>query len=118
MRSRGKRQVIEYQQVGTLARGNRTAQLVRVAAAVIQAKRLGRGEGRHGDSDHGVDTGLNRHAAGIVDHAGRKRVGRGAVVGRKAATASTGGVFQQHRRQVGKVMAAGALAQHDIHAAG
>ena len=80
MRSRGKRQVIEYQQVGTLARGNRTAQLVRVAAAVIQAKRLGRGEGRHGDSDHGVDTGLNRHAAGIVDHAGRKRIGRGTVV--------------------------------------
>ena len=118
MRSRGKRQVVEHQQVGTLARGDGATQFVRVAATVVQAKRLGRGQGRHRDGDHGVDTGLDGHAAGVVDHAGRKRVGGSAVVGRKAATASTGGVFQQHRRQVGKVMAAGALAQHDIHAAG
>ena len=118
MRSRGKRQVVEHQQVGTLARGDGATQFVRVAATVVQAKRLGRGQGRHRDGNHGVNTGLDSHAAGVVDHAGRKRVGRGAVVGRKAATASTGGVFQQHRRQVGKVMAAGALAQHDIHAAG
>ena len=116
MRRRGKRQVIEHQQVGTLARGNRTTQLVRVAAAVIQAKRLGRGEGRHRDSDHGVDTGLNRHAAGIVDHAGRKRIGRGAVVSRKAAAAGARGVLQQHRRQIGQVMAARTLAQHHVHA--
>ena len=116
MRSRSKRQVIEHQQVGTLARGNRTTQLVRVAAAVIQAKRLGRGEGRHRDSDHGVDTGLDGHAAGIVDHAGRKRIGRGAVVSRKAAAAGARGVLQQHRRQIGQVMAARALAQHHVHA--
>ena len=93
MRSRGKRQVIEHQQVGTLARGNRTAELVRVAAAVIQAKRLGRGEGRHRDSDHGVDTGLNRHAAGIVDHAGCKHIGGSTVVGRKAAAAGARGIL-------------------------
>ena len=117
MRSRGKRQVIEHQQVGTLARGNRTAELVRVAAAVIQAKRLGRGEGRHRDSDHGVDTGLNRHAAGIVDHAGCKRIGRSAVVSRKAAAAGARGILQQHRRQVGQIMAARTLAQHHVHAA-
>ena len=118
MRSRSKRQVIEHQQVGTLARGNRTTQLVRVAAAVIQAKRLGRGEGRHRDSDHGVDTGLNRHAAGIVDHAGRKSIGGSAVVGRKAAAAGAGRVLQQHRRQIGQVVAARTLTQHHIHAAG
>ena len=117
MRSRGKRQVIEHQQVGTLARGDGATQFVRVAAAVIQAKRLSRGKGRHGDSDHRVDTGLNRHAAGVVDHAGRKRIGRSAVVGRKAATAGTGRILQQHRRQVGQVMAARTLAQHHIHAA-
>ena len=118
MRSRGKRQVIEHQQVGTLARGNRTAELVRVAAAVIQAKRLGRGEGRHRDSDHRVDASLDGHAAGIVDHAGRKRVGGSAVVGRKAAAAGAGGVFQQHRGQIGQIVAARALTQHHIHAAG
>ena len=117
MRSRGKRQVVEHQQVGTLARGNRTAELVRVAAAVIQAKRLGRGEGRHRDSDHGVDTGLNRHAAGIVDHAGCKRIGRSAVVSHKAAAAGARGILQQHRRQVGQIMAARTLAQHHVHAA-
>ena len=90
---------------------------MRVAAAVIQAKRLGRGEGRHRDSDHGVDAGLDGHTAGIVDHAGRKSIGGSAVVGRKAAAAGTGGVFQQHRRQVGQVMAARAFAQHHVHAA-
>ena len=118
MRSRGKRQVIEHQQVGTLARGDGATQFVRVAATVVQAKRLGRGEGRHGDSDHGVDTGLNRHAAGIVDHAGRKRIGRGAVVSRKAAAAGARGILQQHRGQIGQVVAARALTQHHIHAAG
>ena len=118
MRGRGKGQVIEHQQVGALARSDRAAELMRVTTAVVQAKGLGRGKRRHGDGDHRVDAGLDGHAAGVVDHAGRKRVGGSAVVGRKAATASTGGVFQQHRRQVGKVMAAGALAQHDIHAAG
>ena len=118
MRSRGKRQVIEHQQVGTLARGDGTTPLVRVAAAVIQAKRLGRGEGRHRDSDHGVDAGLDGHAAGIVDHAGRKCIGRGAVVSRKAAAAGAGRVLQQHRGQIGQVVAARALTQHHIHAAG
>ena len=117
MRSLSKRQVIEQQQVGTLARGDGATQFVRVAATVVQAKRLGRGEGRHGDSDHGVDTGLNRHAAGVVDHAGRKCIGGSAVIGREAAAAGTGGVFQQHRRQIGQVMAARAFAQHHIHAA-
>ena len=118
MRSRSKRQVIEHQQVGTLARGNRTTQLVRVAAAVIQAKRLGRGEGRHRDGDHRVDAGLDGHAAGIVDHAGRKSIGGSAVVGRKAAAAGAGRVLQQHRRQIGQVVAARTLTQHHIHAAG
>ena len=118
MRGRGKRQIVEHQQVGTLARSDGAAELMRIAATVVQAKGLGRGKGRHGDGDHRVDAGLDGHAAGVVDHAGRKRVGGSAVVGRKAAAASTGGVFQQHRRQVGKIMAAGALAQHDIHAAG
>ena len=117
MRSRGKRQVIEHQQVGTLARGDGATQLVRVAATVVQAKRLGRGQGRHRDSDHGVDTGLNRHAAGVIDHAGRKRVGGSTVVSRKAATAGTGRILQQHRRQVGQVMAARTFAQHHVHAA-
>ena len=118
MRSRGKRQIIEHQQVGTLARGDGATQLVRVAAAVVQAKCLSRGKGRHGDGDHRVDAGLDSHATGIVDHTGRKRVGRGAVVGRKAAATGAGGVLQQHRRQVGQVVAARALAQHHIHAAG
>ena len=118
MRSRGKRQVVEYQQVGALARGDGAAQLVRVAAAVVQAKRLGRGERCHGDGNHRVNTGLDSHTAGIVDHAGRKRIGGSAVVGRKAATTGTGRVLQQHRGQVGEVVAARALAQHHIHAAG
>ena len=118
MRSRGKRQVIEHQQVGTLARGNRTAELVRVAATVVQAKRLGRGEGRHRNGDHRVNADLDSHAAGVVDHTGRKCVGGSTVVGRKAAAAGTGGVFQQHRRQVGQIMAARTFAQHHIHAAG
>ena len=118
MRSRSKRQVIEHQQVGTLARGNRTTQLVRVAAAVIQAKRLGRGEGRHRDSDHGVDTGLDSHTAGVVDHTGRKRVGGSTVVSRKTAAAGARGILQQHRGQIGQVVAARALTQHHIHAAG
>ena len=117
MRSCGKRQVVEYQQVGTLAWSDGATQFVRVAAAVIQAKRLGRGERRHRDSDHGVDTGLNRHAAGIVDHAGRKSIGGSAVVGRKAAAAGAGRVLQQHRGQIGQVVAARALTQHHIHAA-
>ena len=117
MRSRGKRQVVEYQQVGTLARGDGATQLVRVAATVVQAKHLGRGQGRHRDSDHGVDTGLNRHAAGVIDHAGRKRVEGSTVVSRKAATAGTGRILQQHRRQVGQVMAARTFAQHHVHAA-
>ena len=116
MRSRGKRQVIEHQQVGTLARGDGAAELVRVAAAVIKAKRLGRGEGRHRNGNHGVNAGLDSHAAGVVDHTGRKCVGGGTVVGRKAAAAGTGGVFQQYRRQVGQVMAARAFAQHHVHA--
>ena len=118
MRSLGKRQVIEHQQVGTLARGDRTAKLVWVAATVVQAKRLGRGKGCHRDGDHRVNTGLDSHATGVVDHTGRKRVGGSTVVGRKAATAGTCGVFQQHRRQVSQVMAARTLAQHHIHAAG
>ena len=74
MRSRGKRQVVEHQQVGTLARGDGATQFVRVAATVVQAKRLGRGKGRHGYGDHRVDTCLDSHAAGIVDHTGRKRI--------------------------------------------
>ena len=37
----------QYQQVGTLARGDGATQLVRVAATVVQAKRLSRGKGRH-----------------------------------------------------------------------
>ena len=74
MRSRDKRQVVEHQQVGTLARGDGATQLVRVAATVVQAKRLGRGQGRHRDGNHGVNTGLDSHAAGIVDHTGRKRI--------------------------------------------
>ena len=110
MRSRGKRQVIEHQQVGALARGDRATELVRVATAVVQAKCLSRGKGRHGDGDHRVDAGLDSHAAGVVDHSGRKRVGGSTVVGRKAATAGTGRIFQQHRRQVGQVMAARAFA--------
>ena len=91
---------------------------MRVAAAVIQAKRLGRGQGRHRDGNHGINTGLDSHAAGIVDHTGRKRVGGGAVIGREAAATGAGGVLQQHRRQVGQVVAARTLAQHHIHAAG
>ena len=118
MRSCGKRQVIEHQQVGTLARGDGATQLVRIAATVVQAKRLGRGQRRHRDGNHGVNTSLDSHAAGIVDHAGRKRIGGSAVVGRKAASTGAGGVFQQHRRQIGQVMAARTLAQHHIHAAG
>ena len=90
---------------------------MRVAATVVQAKRLGCGQGRHRDGNHGVNTGLNRYAAGIVDHTGRKRVGGSTVVGRKAAAAGTGGVLQQHRRQVGQVVATRTLAQHHIHAA-
>ena len=98
MRSRGKRQVVEYQQVGTLARGDGATQLMRVAAAVVQAKCLSRGKGRHGDGDHRVDADLDGHAAGIVDHAGRKSIGGSAVVGRKAAAAGARGILQQHRR--------------------
>ena len=98
MRSCGKRQVVEHQQVGTLAWGDRAAELMRVATAVVQAKCLSRGKGRHGDGDHRVDASLDGHAAGIVDHAGRKRVGGSAVVGRKAAAAGARGILQQHRR--------------------
>ena len=93
MRSCGKRQVVEHQQVGTLAWGDRAAELMRVATAVVQAKCLSRRKGRHGDGDHGVDTGLDSHAAGVVDHTGRKRVGGSAVVGRKAAAAGTGRIL-------------------------
>ncbi len=118
MRSCGKRQVVEYQQVGTLARGDGATQLVWIAATVVQAKRLGRGQGRHRDGNHGVNTGLDSHAAGIVDHTGRKRIGGSTVIGRKTAAAGTGGVLQQHRRQVGQVVATRALAQHHIHATG
>ena len=118
MRSLGKRKVIEHQQVGALARGDRATELVWVAAAVVQAKCLSRRKGRHGDGDHRVDAGLDSHATGIVDHTGRKRVGRSTVVGRKAAATGAGGVLQQHRRQVGQVVAARAIAQHHIHAAG
>ena len=89
-----------------------------VAATVVQAKRLSRRQGRHRDGNHGVNTGLDSHAAGIVDHAGRKRIRGSAVVGRKAAAAGTSGVFQQHRRQVGQVVATRTFAQHHIHAAG
>lgn len=91
---------------------------MRVAAAVVQAKCLSRGKGRHGDGDHGVDTGLDSHAAGIVDHAGRKSIGGSAVIGRKAAAAGAGRILQQHRGQIGQVVAARALTQHHIHAAG
>ena len=98
MRSLGKRQVIKQQQVGALARGDCAAELVRVAAAVVQAKCLSRGKGRHGDGDHRVDADLDGHAAGIVDHAGRKSIGGSAVVGRKAAAAGARGILQQHRR--------------------
>ena len=118
MRSLGKRQVIEQQQVGAFARGDRATELMRVATAVVQAKCLSRGKGRHGDGDHRVDAGLDGHAAGIVDHAGRKSIGGSAVVGRKAAAAGAGRVLQQHRRQIGQVVAARALTQHHIHAAG
>ena len=118
MRGRGKGQVIEHQQVGALARSDRAAELVRVAAAVVQAKCLSRGKGRHRDGDHGVDTGLDSHAAGIVDHAGRKSIGGSAIVGRKAAAAGAGRILQQHRGQIGQVVAARALTQHHIHAAG
>ena len=118
MRSLGKRQVIKQQQVGALARGDCAAELVRVAAAVVQAKCLSRGKGRHGDGDHRIDAGLDGHAAGIVDHAGRKSIGGSTVVGRKAAAAGAGRVLQQHRGQIGQVVAARALTQHHIHAAG
>ena len=118
MRSLGKRQVIEQQQVGAFARGDRATELMRVATAVVQAKCLSRGKGRHGDGGHRVDAGLDGHAAGIVDHAGRKSIGGSAVVGRKAAAAGAGRVLQQHRRQIGQVVAARTLTQHHIHAAG
>ena len=118
MRSLSKRQVIEQQQVSALARGDCAAELVRVATTVVQTKRLGRRKGRHRDGNHGVNTGLDSHAAGVVDHTGRKRIGGSTVVSRKTAAAGARGILQQHRGQIGQVVAARALTQHHIHAAG
>ena len=118
VRSGSERQVVEQQDVGALARGDGAAALRRAQVAMVEAEDVRGGERGHGDGDHRVDAGLDRHAAGVVDHADVEGVRGGAIVRGKAAATRERGVPQDERGEGGQVMAAGALAQHHVHAAG
>ena len=118
MRCAPEREVVEQQDVRALARGNGAAALRRAQVAMVEAKDVRGGKRRHGDGDHRVDAGLDRHATGVVDHADVERVRRRAVVRGKAAATRERGVLDDERGEGGQVMAAGALAQHHVHAAG
>ena len=85
---------------------------------MVEAKDVRGGKRRHGDGDHRVDAGLDGGTARVVDHADVEGVRGGAIVRGKAAATRKGGVLQDERGEGGQVMAAGALAQHHVHAAG